>query len=42
LFVKANKISDAEMADDNEGIFPDDTGVLKPFDGEEARMYSLD
>lgn len=40
--MKANNIVDADLADDNITPFPDDTDVLKPFDGEEARMYTLD
>jgi len=39
--VKANKIRDDELADDNQRPFPDDTDVLKPFDDDEARMYTL-
>jgi len=39
--VKANKIEDKELLDENNLPFEEDNNVLKPFDGDEARMYSL-
>lgn len=41
LFVKANKIEEKDITDENELPFEEDNNVLKPFDGDEARMFTL-